>query len=59
MTCAKFVKSQKCVPKHPWNNAKKSCEEEVHVKFDIQKLENVTQNPNLQNNLHSKFKIYL
>jgi len=29
----------KCVPKHPWNNTRRSCEEEVHVKFDMQKLE--------------------
>jgi hypothetical protein len=35
----KFVKMSKVCSKTPWNNTRKSCEEEVHVKFDIQKLE--------------------
>jgi hypothetical protein len=44
MTCEKFVKCQKCAPKHPWNNTR-SCEEEVHVKFDMQKLEKCDPKP--------------
>jgi len=59
MTCEKFVKCEKFAPKHLWINTKRSCEEEVHVKFDMQKLENVTPNFNLQNNPHWKFNIYL
>jgi hypothetical protein len=59
MTCEKFVKYQKCAPKHPWNNTRKSCEEEVHVKFDMQKLEKCDPNPNLQNNPHWKLNICL
>ncbi len=59
MTCEKFVKMSEICSKIPWINTKRSCEEEVHVKFDMQKLENVTPNLNLQNNPHWKFNIYL
>jgi hypothetical protein len=45
MTCENFVKMSKCVPKHLWNNTKRSCEKEIHVKFDMQKFEKCDPKP--------------
>jgi hypothetical protein len=46
MTCENFEKMSKvCGTKYLWNNTKKPCEEEVHVKVDMQKLEKCDPKP--------------